>query len=242
MNRYFSLVLILSILNFTLMATPKSGVSTIDISFASEPSGITYNRDNGLLYIVGDEGFIYESTLDGLLLRSSYIEPLDLEGIVYNSDTKTLFCLDEKKVALIEVSISDFKVINRISLKKTLKGKKRQFESLTYKPATESQGGIFYIASSIKSSKSGVISSFTLDSNQVISYSETKVPLWDISGLSYNNEKLHMVSDDMDIYGLLNLETREFITTPIHGENQEGIVIVNGNKIILDEVGKLYHK
>lgn len=233
MSRYYLQLLLL------LVSLP---LFSIDLDYTSEPSGITYNNHNNLLYIVGDEGYIYECNMEGELLRKSLIAPLDLEGIVYNSDTSSLFCIDEKSLNLLEVSVKDFKIIDLISLKKVLKGKKRQFESLAYKPSSKSERGTFYIASSIKSTKTGLISSFTLDNKKAVSYKEIPVNLWDISGLSFSNKELHIISDDMDKYAVLNLKTLELTTKSIPGKNQEGVVIVNNEVLILDEIGKIYRQ
>lgn len=227
---------------FFMLSSNIFSNTILNLESVSEPSGITYNPNNNMLYIVGDEGFLYEADLEGEIVRKVFLGKFDLEGITYNSDTNTLFCLNEKKIEIIEINLQSLKISRKISLRKELKSGKRQFESLTYKPSTVSTKGTFFIASSLKSGKGGVINCFYIKKSKIELNNEYEIPLLDIAGLSYYNNQLYMVSDDEDSFAVLDLTTNNFNKRKIQGEHQEGIVVIDENtKLILDEVKKIYY-
>lgn len=239
MSRKILLVTLL-LFTFTTYGVNLSHKREIILNSVAEPSGITYNPQTELIYIVGDEGYIYECNSSGEVLRSQYLGSFDLEGITYNIDNNNLYCLEEKSPRLLEVDIKTLSIITIFSLKSIVKRGTKQFESITYSPKDQIHPGQFFIGSSIKSSKSGLITSLVLKNKNVYKANEYKLPLWDIAGLSYSNNTLLMVSDNKDILATLNLTSSEYKAYDISGSNQEGIATLGDSKIlILDEVNKI---
>ncbi len=208
----------------------------------AEPSGITWNPLTGSFYVVGDEGIIYEVDHDGKEIRSAYIGPYDLEAVTYNSDRNSIFCLDEERISLLELELEDFTPVNifQIKFKRKKLDKYTQFESLTYVPSSDSYNGFFYFACSVegKKNESGLLFSISLEDLKPVKVKE--ILLWDISGLSYFNNSIYMVSDDEDLIANYSFSTERLIVRDLPGEHQEGVVYTSeGDLFFLDETGSL---
>ncbi len=212
----------------------------INLEGVSEPSGITHNPKTDLLYIVGDEGDIYECDKDGNVLRSEILGALDLEGITYNIDNNRLYCLEEKSPSLLEVDIEKLQIVNTYKLKGLVNKDLKQFESLTYSPVNQIGSGQFFMGSSVKSTKSGLITSFIINNSNIIKVDTYAIPLWDVAGLSYVDNRLFMVSDNKDKLATIDLSNSSFTAISIAGENQEGVTTFNHDKIlVLDETNRI---
>lgn len=210
----------------------------------SETSGITWSKDTQSYFTVGDEGFIYEMDMNLTLTRTAYIGSFDLEGITYNQDKKTLFCLDEKRRTILEVDPLGLSIINiyPLELKKDKGRSYSQFESLVYIPGSDDEKGHFYIAASVQKKKKdfGILFSFTLEDLELFPIAD--LPLWDISGLTYDDEYFYMISDTEDLIARFSPATGLYESIPIDGNHQEGVVLTSDNQLlILDESGHFYN-
>ncbi len=215
---------------------------TIPLFSLSEPSGVTWNPLTGNFYVVGDEGIIYEVDHEGNEIRSAYIGSYDLEAVTYNSDRNSIFCLDEKRISLLELELEDFTPVNifQIKFKRKKLDKYQQFESLAYVPSSDSCDGFFYFACSVedKKNKSGLLFSVSLEELKPVKVVE--LPLWDISGLSYFDNSLYMVSDDEDVIANYSFSTERLIVKDLRGEHQEGVVYTSeGDLFFMEETGSL---
>jgi uncharacterized protein YjiK len=205
---------------------------------------MTWNEDSLSYYLVGDEGFLYEMDEDLILLNTVYLGDFDLEGITYNRDRKSLFCLDERTFTLIEVNPLSFSILKTYSPDLPRKKGKSysQYESLIFIPQSEQGGGLFYIGCSVRTKKKkyGELYSFSLDKLELESVAH--VPLWDISGMTYDEDYLYMISDEEDVIARYDRETEDYESEHIEGQHQEGLVFSRNHElIVVDESGAFYH-
>ncbi|HEY1075491.1 MAG TPA: SdiA-regulated domain-containing protein, partial [Fontimonas sp.] len=93
----------LDLYNYTLTAQYDRPTSTAANRLASETSAVTYNRDSGNLFVIGDEGTaIVELTRGGVLVGSmAFATPLDdTEGIAWIDDNQ--FVVSEERTRTIK--------------------------------------------------------------------------------------------------------------------------------------------
>lgn len=238
------LCLYLFFTSMVLFASKIDLIDTIQIDFTFEPSGITYVSDTDSFYIVGDEGNLYEIDKNAQLIRSVRLGDFDLESITYNKNKKLLYCLEEKSISMLEIRVTDFKILNIIPLK-ILKAKKRiQFESLLYISSDKENGDEFFIGSSIKNKakNKGVLTSFILKDKKVTFNKEFEIPVWDIAGLGLYNNTIYIVSDREDRIAMFDLTLETLIgKSKITGAHQEGIILdPSGIMYIVDEIKLIY--
>lgn len=203
----------------------------------SEASGITVNSFTGLYYVVGDEGYIYELNQHMEVLRTVHIGSFDLEAISFDPVRKTLFCLNEKDLSLIEIDLQSMDILNSFQLDlEKIKGRKySQFESLVI------VDGIFYFAVSTKEKKKYFGSLFSFDLEHLQLSHLRDLPLWDISGLTYGNGSFYIISDHLDKIGRFSLDSEELTLNNLPGEHQEGIVFTEKNTLyIFNENGTFF--
>ena len=203
----------------------------------SEPSGITINRETGFYYVIGDEGHIYEMDENLNILRTVFLGSFDLEAIAFDHVRKTLFCLNERDLSLIEIDPQSFNILKfyPLELEKVKKRKFSQFESLTI------VDGLFYLATSTTKKKKqfGSLFSYNLENNEMIYLID--LPMWDISGLSYGNGYFYLISDDEDKIARYSIESDDFTSINLPGDHQEGIVFTPDNTLrIYDEDGTTF--
>jgi len=78
-----------------------------------EPSGISFGPDAQTLLIVSDNAnMVYETTLEGEIIRTLNYVGADLEGVVYNLDENIIAVAEER---LREIVLIDYEVGNELS-------------------------------------------------------------------------------------------------------------------------------
>jgi uncharacterized protein YjiK len=82
-------------------------VNTYSLS-VPEPSGLTLGENNLTLWIVSDTHIdkIYQSDLEGNILRTIDFDGDDLEGIVYDRREKALWLIEEQKREIIKIALN----------------------------------------------------------------------------------------------------------------------------------------
>lgn len=215
------------------------GIISINNLYAlSEASGITWNSVSESYFVVGDEGNIYELDRDLNVLRNIVIGSFDLEAITFVEDRNRLYCLDESNLSLLELNPQTLLVLNIYPLR--LENEKKrdysQFESLVYVDQT------FYLSASTKTKKKqfGTLFSATLE-NGIMERIED-IPLWDISGMTFNDGIFYFLSDHEDVVARYSIRDDSFETLDIPGNHQEGLVFTeNSGLLIIDEDGSTRH-
>ncbi|MDP3148844.1 MAG: SdiA-regulated domain-containing protein [Ignavibacteria bacterium] len=90
-------------------------VNTYKLSFG-EPSGITYDEIENVLWIVsGADQKIYKTNTAGVVLKKLSYTGEDLEGIALDSSGKSLWIVEERKRELIQLDL-DGSVLLKVSI------------------------------------------------------------------------------------------------------------------------------
>jgi uncharacterized protein YjiK len=106
----------------TLM--PALAAQETVIAEIPEASGITYSSQSDTLFVVNDEGTIYELSKKGQILREKYIGNYNLEGIVVDDNKNLLIVAVEGQDDILILSKEDMRVQKEISIQRTFNGVK----------------------------------------------------------------------------------------------------------------------
>ncbi len=209
-----------------------------------EPSGICYHVERDSLFVVGDEGDIYELTTTGALLRDWHIRDADFEGVTHDPATGLLYIAVEGEEKILEVSPKTFQVLREFPIERTFEGKllmkaKGQgIEAITFAPDdAHPHGGTFFVANQ----------AFRLDdANDVSGIFELEVPLKggateskatilnyipmqviDLSGLHYDpaSDHLFVISDATNALFEMDRSGKIVNAYALPGDDQEGITL-----------------
>lgn len=222
--------------------------SEIVIAKIPEASGITYSLKSNTLFVVGDEGYIYELNLEGKILREKYIGDYDFEGIDIDEEKNLLLVAVEGKDDIYIFSKDKMELVHKISIKRDFKG----IEIL--KKGDDGLEGIALYNNKIYASNQSykkypkedcsviVVIDYDLNEkkqkiNEIINHGYK-----DITGLSFHKDILYMVSDDdskLIKYDIKNKTTIKEIKLSKFNA-QEGITFDNnGNLYIADDNGQI---
>ncbi|MDH4197447.1 MAG: esterase-like activity of phytase family protein [Candidatus Aminicenantes bacterium] len=136
------------------LSTPGFG-GDIDQQGIPEPSGICYHEARGTLFVVSDEGWVYEITKKGQPLASARV-PGDLEGITVDPATGRLYIVIEGDDVILEFDPDRREVMRRFPVNRAFDGKaeflEKQrnaydngLEALAFVPdPSHPEGGTFY--------------------------------------------------------------------------------------------------
>ena len=70
--------------------------------------GLTYHPQRKTLFVVADEGTLYEMHTDGRLARSEQLKQVDLEGVTVNPETGLLYAVIEGEDNIVELAPGNF--------------------------------------------------------------------------------------------------------------------------------------
>lgn len=203
-----------------------------------EASGICYISTTNTLLVANDEGWLYEITPKGKILRKQYIGKYDLEGITHSKATDKLYLANEAKNSILVMNRVSFKVEKEIKIKKKFKGKDILGNS--------SKSGIEAIAFLndelyISHQASHVFKVGSLKKNKTKITEIYKHGYKDIAGLTFKDGFLYMVSDKKNLlikYDLKKNRTLQKIKLPKFA--QEGVCFDNKNNIYFaDDEGRV---
>ena len=91
------------------------------LTLIPEASGITYVKKTNTLFVVNDEGILYELSLKGKILRKKKIGSYDLEGISFDSKNDLLILAIEGRDNILLVHRNNFHIKKEISVKRKYK-------------------------------------------------------------------------------------------------------------------------
>lgn len=221
----------------------------IDKQQIPEPSGICFHPYRGSLFVVSDEGYVFEISKDGTA-RSRWEVKGDLEGITVGPGGRLLYIAVEGDDCLLEFDPEEGRVKRRFPinrefrgdpnfLEKQTKGYDNGIESIAFVPnENHPEGGTFYVGNQWDPP---VIMEIVvpLRSTQ-LAEAEAKIVrvlpfrMDDPAGMYFDPETrtLNIVSDADNLMVEITLDGRLVKEYAFLGDNQEGIC--------RDEEGYLY--
>ncbi len=194
-----------------------------------EASGICYISSTNTLLVANDEGWLYEITPKGKLIRKKYIGKYDLEGISYSKTRDKLYLANEEKNSILVMNRVTFEVEKEIKIKKKFKGKKVLGDS--------KKSGIEAIAFFkgelyVSHQASHVFKVGSLEKNKTKITQVYKHGYKDIAGLAFKDGFLYMLSDKKNLlikYDIKKKKTLQKIKLPKFA--QEGICFDDKNNV-----------
>ncbi len=233
----------------TLLPFPFIVIDTIGIHNLQEPSGIDFHSKRKTLFVVGDEGDIYELSLNGKIIQQNHIEDTDLEGITHDPETGFLYCAVEGPEEIIELDPQTLKSLRVFSIPRKYKGstvmKKggQGIEAITFVPDIgHPHGGTFFIANqSFELGKTDELSALFELTLPLKAKDETTITIMqchlpdivDLSGIFFNRESgyLMVISDKtntlFEIHPSGNIGQRYSLP----GKDQEGFTFDNNGLV-----------
>lgn len=213
-----------------------------------EASGISYSAKSNTLFVVNDEGTIYELTKKGKILREKKIGKCDFEGIAVDDVNNVLLVANEKNDSILVLSKENFKKLNKISIKKKYEGVK-----ILKKGADGIEGIALYNNKIYLSNQSNKLfpkddSSVIIIINYDLKKKKQKIEdiinhgLTDISGLTFVDDILYMISDNNNFIVSYDTKKKKILRKDKLPKKfaQEGITFDNkGNLFIADDKGQI---
>jgi uncharacterized protein YjiK len=179
-----------------------------------EPSGLVYAPERNTLFIVGDEGHIAELSLNGEVIRQSWLGERDLEGIMIFPDQGMLYALDEKTNHLLKIHPDTLEIL---AYEEILPSGTPPYEGLS----SDGKHSIFLVNQSLKK-KSKNAALFTLKDGKI---QKIKTGIEDQSALLWTQEGFYILSDTLDRLYKLDLKGKILWHCQLPGKNQEGLAI-----------------
>ena len=231
---------------------PYKWVGNISPINKGEPSGITYHPQRKTVFVVGDEGVLYEMRTDGRRVRTEHLKETDLEGITVNPVTGFLYAVVEGEEAILEIAPKTFRVTRKFIVNRNFEGREllkkggRGLEAIVFIPdASHPEGGTFWVGNQSFSLKPGkepsiicevvlplISSTARKAEGQILRF--FPLSIIDISGLAYDagRQCFIVISDTTNLLLEVTRDGNVRRQYLIPGEDQEGIV--------LDQMGFMY--
>lgn len=231
---YITLVLLFSAGSFaqkqkTVKITPDR---KIHISIP-EPSDICIHPDGKSLFIVSDNGYLYQTDLEGTIIRKADYKGLDCEGVYVNEENVYVVEEFSRKIRVFDMET----LTNHKTVYLEYNGARNSaYEAITFNKAKDK----FVLLT-----EKNPIYLFELDQNlQKVNEIDLSKISRDISAASYHNNHLWLLGDEDRTVYKVNPETYETLNSwKIPVVNPEGLTFdKNGNMLILsDDMQLLYY-
>lgn len=242
MDKIFKAVLFSSLIFQNLFSKEKI------IAHIPEASGICYSKISDTLFVVNDEGIIYEITTNGKILREKNLGKYDLEGIDVDDKNRLLLLANEKKDSILVLKKDNFKIIKEIKLDRKYKKIKLLKKGGDGIEGLALHNNKIYAANQSnrsypkKDSSVIVIFDYNLDKKRLKIESVIDPLFTDISGLTFYENNLYMISDKNSLLIGYNTKQKKIIKKYKLPKNfaQEGIAFdKKANLYIADDKGKI---
>jgi uncharacterized protein YjiK len=195
-----------------------------------EPSDVCVAANGKTLFIVSDDGGLYETDLEGKVLRSTTLDLTDTEGVY--ADNENIYLVEESNRFIKQYAIKDFALVNTVYVPYP-GGRNKSFESI----AKRSEGGFVLFT------EKDPVWMFELNEQ----LQETGRAKWnlpgDISAATFHNNALWLLSDERAEIWLTDLGQKSIVRRfKLPVLNPEGIAFLpNGTLLILsDDEHRLY--
>jgi uncharacterized protein YjiK len=239
----------LLILAMLFTACEGKGLKKHLIAKVPEASGICYDRLRNSLFVVNDEGTIYELTTNGEHIRKKDLGDYDLEGITCDVKHDRLLLAVEGKDNILIVNKKTLNPQKEINIERSFMGrevlkkdKKRGLEAITIAP-----DGTLYLSNQSKylqphEDPSVIFTVKDLKSNKTGIKRVIDPRIKDISGLQWYKDALFLVSDTKDRLYRYDLKKEKIdFSLKLPKFAQEGITFDTSGKIYFaDDKGKVY--
>jgi len=235
------LFILLSVLNLNAKTIAK----------IPEASGITYVSKSNSLFVVNDEGTIYELSKKGKILRKKYLGKYDLEGVTYDKQNDKLLLAVEGDESIIVLNRSSLDFEKEIKIKRKFKKLKllKKSKKAGIEAIAIAENGDIYLSnqSRITYNKKLKVNASVVFKIDSLGKKKAKIievfnhGYIDIAGLTFHNGYLYMISDKKNLlikYDIKNNKTIKKIKLPKSA--QEGICFDDKNNIyIADDNGRV---
>jgi uncharacterized protein YjiK len=195
-----------------------------------EPSDICVSAKGNSLFIVSDDGGLYETDLEGKILRSTRHDLVDAEGVF--ADKEFVYLVEERNRFIKIFTIKDFTLVKTYSVPYE-GGRNKAFESITQ----NAQGDFLLFT------EKEPVWMFELD-NQFRQKGRTKWEVQgDISAATFHNNGLWLLSDERAEIWLTDYAQKRIVKRyKLPVLNPEGMAFLpNGNLLVLsDDEHRLY--
>jgi len=216
-----------------------------------EASGICYVPKLDRLFVVNDEGTLYQISKDGKIYKKKYLGKYDLEGISYDKKNDKLLISVEGSESILVLNIDSLKIEKEVKIKRKYKGisllkksKKTGLEAIaiddngsvyvsnqstiTYDKKIKENASVILKVDSIKKKKTKII--------EVYNHGYI-----DISGMTFYNGYLYMTSDKKNLLIKYDIKTNRTIKkVKLPKSAQEGICFDDEGYIyIADDNGRV---
>ena len=231
---------------------PYRRIGNICQSRIREPSGITYHPKRKSLFVIGDEGHLYEMTMDGKVIRSKRLKRKDLEGLTVNPSNGHLYAVVEGDDAILEIDQNSLRIIRKFEINRKFNGqellKKRGngLEAIVFVPdPSHPEGGTFWVGNQSFDLRLGKEPSVVCQINIPLRSSRKKkakgkiirffsMDTIDISGLTYDTRRnrLVVINDKPNLLQEVKYDGQVLHQYQLPGKDQEGVA--------LDTMGYIY--
>jgi uncharacterized protein YjiK len=214
-----------------------------------EASGVCYSKKRDSLFVVGDEGRVYELSKDGKVLNKIYLPKHDFEGIACDDKENRLYLAVEGKDHIIILSQNSLKKRSKIKIKREYKGKlilKKNWKKNGLEGITLIKNSIALTNQSKKFLPKKDPSVILLIEKNGDKKREIKslidLRIKDLAGLDYYNGYLYVVSDHEDLLIKYDLKKQKIVSKiKLPPFAQEGVAIDSEENIYFaDDNGHIY--
>ncbi len=213
-----------------------------------EASGICYSTKSNTLFIVNDEGTIYEITKKGKVLRSEKIGDYDFEGITIDDKKSLLLIAIEGKDSILVLKQKNFKIKKILPIKRKYKKIKLLKKSGDGIEAIALYKNKIYVANQSNKKYPKEDSSIIAILDYKLNKKKLKIkdiidPKYtDISGMTFYKNRLFMISDKNNLIIEYDIQNKKVLGKRKLSKKfaQEGITFDNkGILYIADDKGKV---
>ena len=232
---------------FLLLSTNLFAKTKV-IAKIPEASGIVYSHVSNTLFVVNDEGTIYEITKDGHILREKKLGDYDLEGISTDKHNNYLYLAVEGNDSVLVLNKATLEIQTEIPFKRKYKDVEVLRKGDNGLEAIAYIDGKIYAANQSnkrypKSDSSViVISDFDLYESKLKIKSIIPLKIKDVSGLTFHKGFLYILSDKKNRILKYDLDEEKVVKKIKLSKKhaQEGITFDNnGIMYIADDNGSV---
>jgi len=186
-----------------------------------EPSDVCLSFNGQSLFIVSDQGAIFETDLNGKIIRSRKTGLNDCEAVAIRGASEVII-VEERNRRIKLVNTTDFSDKSNYSI--PLKGKSNSgFEAITsdsknwYLFSEKNPAAIFILSNQLKG----------------VEQKKLNVP-GDISGATWHDGQLWLISDEMSAIYIMNKDLTSIKKTfNINVQSAEGIAFIDSGTIVV---------
>lgn len=224
-----------------------------------EASGLTWHAGREILFIVTDEGRVLEVGRDGTVVHDQEFPGMNFEGITSNPQSGMLYAAIEGRDRIVEIDpdslaiLREFAVSRKLDGEKVITGGKEGFEGIEFVPdASHPDGGTFFVVNQAtgggtKREPSAILEvdlplHLTLppDGKKLLKGEILRgfvSPFLGLSGIHFDHGSGHLfaISDTEDRLLETTLEGKIIRTSVLPGQNQEGVAMVDGDFLIVQD-------